>query len=63
MEYMKQLHYKKEGKKWICYDDFGNEASGNTVNIAKNNYNLIYNINKIEPVGIDINKIMAQIKH
>lgn len=62
MEYMKQLHYKKEGKKWICYDDFGNESSGKTIQIAKNNYNLIYNM-KIEPAGIDMSKIIAQIKY
>lgn len=40
---MKELHYRREHNKWICYDEEGNSASGKTIQIAKNNYELIYN--------------------
>lgn len=54
---MKKLNYRRERSQWICYDEEGNSASGKTVQMAKNNYELIYDTKpdapqiKFEPIN------------
>lgn len=54
---IKNLQFIKDKKGWVCTDDKGNKAVGMTREAALNQYKILYELNVINPIKINVDKL------